>query len=628
MSGVFGVVDSKKRPPSGQLNNMADSLRLREWTHTQVWSNENVGVGLGQVNIGLFSTDPQPLLGEDGAIAIAFFGELYRTEPLRRQLMGHGYSLALSTEAELICRLYQAKGEEFIHDLEGVFVLALWDGHCGRLLIANDRFGLIPTYYAHYDGKLVFAPEVKGILTDPAFEKHLDLTATAQFFRFQRLLGDRTFFKGLHILPYGSLLRYDQADNRLKVSHYWDFDQIPTWPAGATFDDAVEETGRLLRQAVQVCLQGETRPGVYLSGGLDSRTMLGLASQIRPPVVSLTYGVPDCRDAHYAQRIARRVGSPHHFFPQPDGRWIRDKVDFHLEVTEGLTTWVHGHAGLTLKPARDLMDVNLTGFNGDQLLGARVADHAQSIADAVDDVDFATRVFHHVNQDFCWPGITEAEEKLLFSDQFYPLVRDRAFQSLMHELDRPFDWAQDRPKPSEYIRRLDFWAAIHQGTRLSNLNLVYQRAFFEARYPFCDYALVDFVYAMPIEYRLGDRLYLSVINREIPELTWVPRDTDERLLTDRRWIREAHGLWQKVIRRITKRRRRIIHEDPEGWLRHDLRDWAEGLLFSPRTLERGFYNPAFLRSIFERHMSGHEVHTIGKIAPIMTFEMMLRRFYD
>lgn len=619
MSGVFGIVDSRNRSPSAQLHRMADSLRLREWTRTQVWSDEQTGVGLGQVNIDLFCTGAQPLRSEDGTLAVVFFGELYYTEPLRRQLASQGYSLAVGTGAELIYRLYHAKGEDFIHDLEGVFGLALWDGQRGCLLVANDRFGLIPTYYAHYDGKLVFAPEVKGILADPAFDKKLDLTGVAQFFRFQRLLGDHTFFEGLHLLPYGSLLRFDQASNTLDVSHYWDFDQVPAWPAGATFDEAVAETGRLLRRAVEVRTQGKHRIGVYLSGGLDSRTLLGLASQICPPVVSLTYGVPNCRDAYYAKRIARRVGSPHHFFPQLDGRWIRDEVDFHLEVTEGFTTWVHGHAGPTLSPARELIDVNLTGFNGDQLLGARVVDHARPAVNAVDDLDFASCLFHHCNQDFCWPGITEAEEKFLFSDGFYPLVCDRAFRSLMCELDRL--------KQFDYVRRLDYLTAIHQGTRLSNLNLVYQRAYFEARYPFCDYVLVDFVYSLPLEYRLGDRLYLAVINREIPQVTWVPRDTDERLLTERRWIREAHGLWQKLHRRVTGQLR-TIHEDPEGWLRRDLRDWAEELLFAPRTLERGIFNPAFLRSIFERHMSGREIHTIGKIAPIMTFEMMLRRFYD
>jgi len=620
MSGVFGIVDSRKGSLSTQLHRMADSLRLREWTQTQVWSDEAAGVGLGQVNIGIFSTDPQPLRGEGEMLAGVFFGELYYTEPLRRQLTNDGYSLELGTEAELVSCLYQAKGESFIHDLEGVFVLAVWDGKRGSLLVANDRFGLIPTYYAHYDGKLVFAPKVKGILTDPAFKKKLDLTGTAQFLRFQRLLGDHTFFEGLHLLPYASLLRFDQASNTVEVSHYWDFDQIPAWPDGATFEDAVAETGRLLRQSVEVCTQGDQRLGVYLSGGLDSRTMVGMSSQIRPPIVSLTYGVPDCRDVYYAERIARRVGSPHHFFPLTDGRWVRDEVGFHLEVTEGFITWTHSHAAITLRPARDLMDVNLTGYRGDGLLGARPLSFARDIVGAIDDVDFVARMYHHFTQDFSWPGYTEAEAELLFSETFYPRVRDLAFQSFSRELSKIGGF--------DYARGLNFFNIIHQGSRLSNMNLVYQRAFFEARYAFCDYALNDFVFSMPIEYRLGDRLYLAVINREIPEVTWVPRDTDERLLTDRRLIREAHGLWQKVYRRVTGRRRRTTHEDPEGWLRHDLRDWAEDLLFDSHTLERGIFNPAFLRSIFERHMSGHEVHTIGKIAPIMTYEMMLRRFFD
>ncbi len=599
---------------------MDGALRLCEWMHTQTWVDEGTGVGLGQVNIGLFSTDAQPLRSQDGSLTVVFFGELYHTEPLRRQLAARGHSLYLGSDAELVMHLYQIKGEALMHDLEGVFVLAVWDEKRGRLLLANDRFGLLPTYYAHYDGKLAFAPQVKAILADAALKKELDLTGMAQFMRFQRLLGNRTFFEGLHLLPYASLLTFDRASDTLQVGRYWDFDQIPAWPEGATFDDAVVETGRRLRQAVEVRTQGAHRLGVYLSGGLDSRTLLGLASQIRPPVVSLTYGLPHCRDAHYARRIARRVKSPHHFIPLTDGRWLRQEVALHLAVTEGLTTWTHSHAAPTLRPARDLMDINLTGFGGDQVLGGRAMYYAPLLRLAPDQIAFDCQAFHYLNQSFSWPGLTEAEERALYLPPVYAQVSGLAWSSLREELRhlRQFSFA----------RQWDFFTTIYQGTRLSNLNVVYQRAFFEARYPFYDYKLVDWVYAMPIDYRLGDRLYLAVINREIPQVTLVPRDTDEQLLTDRRLVRQAHGLWQKVRRRLGRRQRPIIHEDPEGWLRRDLYEWARALLFDERALDRGIFNPAFLRSIFDRHMSGHELHTIGKIAPIMTFEMMLRRFYD
>jgi asparagine synthase (glutamine-hydrolysing) len=601
------------------MRRLGDVLRTCDWTRVQLWADEGRGVGLGQVNIGLFAAHAQPSHSQDGELTAVFFGELYNSEYARGRpspIDPHQWG----TETELILQRYRERGEEFIYDLEGAFVLALWDRRRSHLLVANDRLGLIPTYYAHYDGKLVFAPRVNGILTDDAFEKELDLTAMMEFLRFQRLLDDRTFFERVHLLPHGSVLRFDLSRDRLEVSHYWDFKDIPPSPPNLTFEDAVAETGRLLRRAVEERVQGPGRLGVYLSGGLDSRTILGIASQTCGPVSSLTYGVPGCRDAHYAERIARRLRSPHRFIPLVDGRWVRDEIDLHLEITEGFVTWTHSHSALTLRPGRELMDVNLTGFFGDQVLGARALEHSPGALNAVDELDFAAHMYRDLIQLYAWPGMTDVEERLLFSDSFYPRVRDRAFESLVQTLAA---WNGHRTD-----QKIDYLSSIYQGTRLSNMNLVYQRAFFETRYPFCDYALVDWVYALPADYRLFDRLYLEVINRETPEVAWIPRDTDERLLIRHRTVRAIHTLWQKARRRLTGRRLRTIHEDPEGWLRRDLRDWAEDLLLGPRTLERGFYNPAFLRSLFERHMSGRSIHTIGQIAPIMTYELMLRRFYD
>lgn len=617
MAGVFGVVATEN---ADLIQRMADAMSLLEWTRSQSWTDSKAGVGLGQLNIGLFATDAQPLKSDDGNVSVVFFGELYYTETLRHQLRTEGHKLRSKSDTELILRLYQAWGDRFIKEIEGVFVLAIWDQHSRRLLVANDRFGLIPTYYAHYKGKLLFAPRVKAILVDPDFEKKLNLVGMAQFLRFQRLLGDITFFEGIHLLPYATLLEFDQRTGSLRLDHHWDFDRIQSWPKDASFDEAVVETGRLLHRAVEERVQGDYQIGVYLSGGLDSRVLLAFASQIKPPVPSLTYGVPDCRDAYYAERIARRVRSPHHFIPVPDGSWIPKEIPTHLEITEGFLTWTHSHAALTLRPARSIMDVNLTGIFGDLLLGGRAIDHSIKALNAVDDLDFACRMYHHLTSNHSWPGLIEGEAKMLFARDFYPRIRDLALHSLMDAL------AAMGISPKS--RRIDSFFTIHQITRMSNMNAVFQRAFFEARYPFFDYALVDLVLSLPTDYRLGDRLYLAVINREVREVTWIPRDTDERLLTDRRLIRESHSILQRLRRRLTRKRRFSLHEDPENWLRNDLREWTEALLFDRCSLNRGFYNTAFLRTLFERHMSGDELHTVGKLAPIMTYEMMLRAFYD
>lgn len=626
MSGVFGII-APRAPQRAEavLPRMAAHLKLREWFRAQTWADPAAGIGLGQLNIGIFGTEPQPARSADGAVTAFFFGSLYNAEELRQILQERGHTFPAGTDAELVLRLYEDRGEEVAAALNGTFGLCVWDARHGRLLLANDRLGLIPHYYAHFNGRLVFAPQVNAVLQDPDFERRLDLTSTAEFIRFQRLLGDKTFFEGLHLLPFGSTLIYDARGDTLKVGHYWDFDRIPSWPAEASFEDAVIETGRLLRRAVGQCLAGTTRPGVYVSGGLDSRTLLGFASDGRPAPPSVTYGHPRSTDVAYGRQVARAVGSQNHYVPEPDGKWLARHADFHLAVTEGHTSFIHAHSAPSLEPARQWLDVNLIGLNGDVIIGARGIDYAISAACAPDDLAFLAHMHRHMTCNFSWPGPTDAEERLLYTSAYYPQMRDRAFESLACEL-RPYN-------RFAMHQRVDYFIVVYQGTRLTNLNAVYMEAFFEVRFPFCDYALMDCVLSMPLPFRAGDRLYLAVLNREIPRVTRVPRATDDKLLTDRALIRRAHHLQLRARRRIGRalfptRTSQQIHGNPEDWLRNDLGDWAAAILFDRRTAERGIFNPAYLRSIFDRHMSGKEIGTIGKIAPLVTFEMMMRRFFD
>ncbi len=616
MSGVFGLANALRPVGEGLIGGMGKRCAIHPWFQVQTWNGGEAA--LGQVNIGLFSAEEQP--AHRGEIHAVFFGELYNREALLREVAEE--APPPQDEAALIALLYARLGTAFPARLEGVFAAAVWDAARGELLLANDRYGLIPHYYAHFGGQLAFAPQMAALSALPGFRKELDLDAVADFIRFQRLLGDKTFFTGIRLLPYGSLLRYRPAEDHLEVRHYWDFDHTPSW-SGASFEEAVEETARRLESAVAKSLRGPLQAGVYLSGGLDSRTLLGMAYRLGKRLPSVTYGHPRSRDVQYGLRIARRLRSPNRFFPQTDGRWMERFAPLHLRITEGEQAFLHAHASITLGPVREegLMQVNLSGFNGDQLLGGRAISYAHKAIVAPDDTAFLAHCFGYLNQRFSWPGTTEAEEKLLYTPQWYARMRDRAFESLRTAL-RPY-----LVYPPQ--RRMDFFCAIHQGARLSNLNVVYQRAWFEARYPFFDYALLDYVHSMPPEYRLHDRLYLAVINRTIPQVTGIPRESDGLLPTTNGLLRGLHSLGQKIWRRTPfYREEQILHGDPEDWLRQDLRDWAAAILFDERTLERGLFSPDFLRSIYARHMSGHEKWTIGKIAPLITLEMTLRAFFD
>jgi len=164
--------------------------------------------------------------------------------------------------------------------------------------------------------------------------------------------------------------------------------------------------------------------------------------------------------------------------------------------------------------------------------------------------------------------------------------------------------------------------------------VTFKRSHFEVRFPFFDSELFGFLYSLPAEMRGGHRLYRRVLARELPRLACIPYDHDELLPTSRSWVRELHAAGvraRKVFSRYVRPvfgERPTLYADYEAYLRTGLRAWAELILFDRRTVERGLFDPAFLRSLMNRHVSGLEQWTIGKIAPIITYELMLRQLVD
>jgi asparagine synthase (glutamine-hydrolysing) len=615
MSGLFGIIDINNEIDVRNISKqIATALSHKDWFNHDIYLNEELNLAIGRVSIGVFNKSPQPVWNRSNTVALFMIGEIYSANS--KSVKGN-----LLPVEQFLLELYESEGIDFVRHLNGVFCVAILDLNVKKLFLFNDRLGLYPHYYHSSPGRLIFSCEIKGILCDKTVPKKFDLVAIAQYIRFQRLLGTRTFFEDIHLLPYSSILFYDLKTGAFNVDHYWDFDQIPEWPIRATFQDAVDETSRLLNASISNCIQGDEKVGVYLSGGLDSRTILGIASSMRPGIPSLTYGVPNCWDAVYAQRIARKTKSPHTFIPIENGKWVADYVDYHLETTEGFITWTHSHAALTLSPARELLDVNLTGFYGDGLIGGRAFQVAPDILHAPDDIASVVQCFKYFSQSFAWPGINEGEERLLFQPEIFKKIQGLAFESLKTEFSKFSHIA--------IPNRFEYFTSINHSVRLTNMTEVFKQPYFEVRYPFCDNDLIDYVFSMPINYRISDKLYLAVINKIIPKLAWVPRDLNNQFLTTNKMINSFTKYWHKISRKIFTYQHPVDFEDPSGWLRNDLQDWLNSVLFSTSMKNHGLFDIKFLRSLYHRHMSGHESHYIvGKIAPVMTYELMMQRFYD
>ncbi len=616
MSGVFGFADPERAIDIRSLaSQMSEAMSHRDWFIAESFVDDSKNLAIGRIGIGIFNKEPQPVWNSSRTIALVMAGEIYNQEML-------AVNMDVKSDEELLMALYEQERENFVSKLKGVFIIAIYDQESNRILIFNDRFGIYPLFYSCRGGRLIFAPEMKGILCDEYFPRKLDLTALAQYVRFQLLLGDRTFFEEIQLLPCASILIYELASGSYSVNSYWSFADIPYNPE-VSFEEAVEETAMILSRAVNRLSGDVYRPGVYLSGGLDSRTILGMIE--RRPIVSLTYGTADCRDVIYAGRIAKAVGSDHYWVDFPNGDWVKENFDFHLELTEGFHSWIHAHGISTLPKARQLMDVNLSGWGGGVVMGTNEQiEHL--LTSSVDDAAFITRLFYLYNQIFTWPGITEAEENLLYYQPIHSKLQGLAFESFRDEISQYLDYRSDLR--SEYF-------FLHNSVRRLFHNLVtFSRSHIEMRFPFFDYDLIDFLYSIPAEVRRDQILYRAVIQRQTPRLAYIPYDDDEFLPTTHTVIRNTHALSVRIKRRINPYLWNIFPElatlyaDYENYLRTDLREWAENILFDQRTMERGIFDPKYLRSLMDRHLSKQEEWTIGKIAPIITYEMMLRRYYD
>jgi asparagine synthase (glutamine-hydrolysing) len=618
MSGLFGIIDlTREANPQTFLESACITLSHRPWYQADTWVAPDRPIGLGRIGIGIFNREPQPITSANGRFVLFMTGELHETAALQRQLAAN--PPRNESHPELALAAFQAYGTDFASKLNGAFFIAIYDVINRRLLLINDRYGLYPHYYYRQGGRLVFSPEVKGVMGAPFVPRKLNLTAAAEYLRIQQLLGEKTFHEDVLVFPYGSVAEFDLQSSEWTLRHYWDWDQIPDRPE-VGFREASHEIGHLLRRAVEKRAADDYRPGVFLTGGLDSRSLIGFVPPRNPPPISATFGAKNSRDVYYAERIAQAVGSRHHWYDFPDGRWVLDNVDLHLKLTEGFHAWIHMHSISALPQMREIMDFNLTGWDGGTVMGHK--DHYRPIYnDPVDEYTLVVENFKQFNEAYVGLGLTEAEEWLLYTPEYSKQLIGRAFESMWQEF-HPF-WRFRKHYAAE------FFYIVNHCWRMTGHMVTTARSHIEMRFPFWDYDLIDWMYSVRPPIRGHQMLYRDIITRELPKLAMIPYDKQEYLPTLNEPI---HTLQELSVRARRKLKlfpvRATLYADYENYVRRELRPWVESVLFDKRTEQRGIYNMPFVRSVLDRHMAGHEEWTIGKLAPLISFELVMREFFD
>ena len=623
MCGIAGFADGVGGFPAQgagatMVQGMCDVIRHRGPDDQGVHVEPGVGIGMRRLSIIDLSTGQQPIRNEDGTIWVVFNGEIYNYRELRQQLEAEGHRFYTSSDTETIVHAYESWGEQAFERLRGMFGIALWDRPRRTLLLARDRAGIKPLHYAERGGRLYFGSEIKSLLSAGAVEPELDLEALDHYLSFLYAPGDRAMFKGVRKLPPGHLLRW--RDGRAEVRRYWRIAEQET------FDGTVEEAATALRgilaDAVRSHMMSDVPLGAFLSGGVDSSVVVGLMAEASPrPVQTFSIGFdePQFDELEHARAVADRFGTEHHeFVVRPDGLAILDRLVAHFDEpfadSSAIPTWYVSEI------ARRHVTVVLSGDGGDELFGGydrylphpRVAQFdrlpipgARRIAAAVSPLlphgMTGKNFLRHVAQDdngryLDAIAFFHADERAaLYSADVRRALRGWNAEHTLSERLTQFG----RLPAHSRMMKLDFETYLPEDvlTKVDRMSMAHS---IESRVPLLDNRVIDFAATLPPGFKIHNGRRKHVLKDAV-------RDLLPASILDRR--KQGFGV-------------------PLGvWFRGGLAGIFSDVLASPRTRQRGYFEPAFVDRLVQEHMTGRRDHTL-RLWQLLMLELWHRQYLD
>jgi asparagine synthase (glutamine-hydrolysing) len=319
MCGIAAFFSSDKRVSEERLKRATNSLHHRGPDSQDTWLSPNQRVGLGHTRLSIIdlTTGDQPIANEDERIHIVVNGEFYDFERQRCELERRGHFFRTRSDSEIALHLYEEFGVHCVQQLRGEFAFVLWDEANRTLFAARDRFGIKPLYYAVHDGTLYLASEIKALFV-AGVPRHWDHEGFHQAAT-GPLMSDRTLFDGVHQVPPGHCLT--ATTNGMRILRYWEFYYPPADELRANAQDEtafVEEFAAVFEEAVRLRLRADVPVGCYLSGGLDSCSLLGFAARLSSSPIqafTLTFDQAAYDESHIAREMAAQAGAKFHPIP-------------------------------------------------------------------------------------------------------------------------------------------------------------------------------------------------------------------------------------------------------------------------------------------------------------------------
>jgi asparagine synthase (glutamine-hydrolysing) len=625
MCGIAGIVrfDPRDTVDEARLKRMRDILRHRGPDGEGLWLDGAVGLAHRRLAIVDVVGGSQPMANEDDTVWITYNGEIYNHAALRPGLESAGHRYRTRSDTETILHLYEEEGDRCVERLRGMFAFALWDQAGERLLLARDRLGIKPLYYAVTERELLFGSEIKAILAGLPSRPALNRAAVPEFLATRYVAGEDTFFQGVRKLPPGHTLVWSRTGGPLR-RRYWslpvDTDERP----GSLAERAIELRGRL-EGTVRSHLMSDVPLGLFLSGGLDSS---GLAALMAPMVGerlrTFAVGFDDdtSNELPYARVAAKAVGALHHEVTVSPEAFLGalPRLIWHEDEPIAFPSSIALH--FVSRLARPHVKVVLTGEGSDELFMGYAWYRLTALNERLG------RSYWHFTPDAIRRGIRQVVPRLPHALRRYAsrtfLMFDPGIRSILYEnfavfpeslrrsllQDKALGEAVDPYR--EQIRCLDEGggSTLHRMSYadlqtylvelLMKQDQMSMAASIESRVPFLDHELVEYGVAIPDRFKV-------------------------RGWTTKAVLREA--LKDRIPSQILGRRKLGFPVPFGRWARERFAGSLRSTVLGPRALERELFEPALLERLVAEHEAGVGNHA-DRLWCLLNLELWQRIFLD
>ncbi|OQW31031.1 MAG: hypothetical protein A4E19_20935 [Nitrospira sp. SG-bin1] len=625
MCGIAGFVDDsvfEERVQRKILDRMCFAITHRGPDDQGTIVDGPAALGMRRLSIIDVAGGHQPILNEDGTVSVVFNGEIYNYSEIRAELEKCGHRFRTQSDTEVIVHAYEEYGPECVSKFRGMFAYAIWDRRSSTLVLTRDRVGKKPLHYTLVGRALIFGSEIKSLLQHPSVRRVPHMEALSNFLTFGYIPDPATAYKEINKLPPGYLLIF--RNGVVKIKSYWDWQTHNSWNHSATLSeaDAVHELRQKLVEAVRIRLISEVPLGAFLSGGIDSSTVVGLMAQaMNRPVKTFSIGFTEGShdELDYARLAAGQFQTDHHeFVVTPDMCSLVEELVWHHDEpfadASSIPTYV------VSKMAREYVTVVLTGDGGDEVFAGYdryLVDRRRGFYEFLPRSfrdGFLVRLGGSLPQGFYGRnylrniGLDAAERFIdslcLISDDAKSLLLQGSIIDQLNGHD-----------PKKHFRHL-FKMGVsnnhidHQlyldsktylpGDVLTKVDRMTMANSVEARAPFLDHLLIEFASRLPSAWKLKGYESKYILKQAVKGL--VP---------------------QEILRRQKKG-----FGVPLGiWIRGELRPMVEGVLTDLTTSQRGIYHQAGVRVLLNEHMRGRRDNS-HKLWALLMMELWFRTFID